>query len=477
MLFCDPFFLFVFLPLSLTVYYLSPRRLKNLSLSILSLIFYWVGEELFLPLLVLSILLNYIIGRMLIDEEQRGRQLLLALGIGSDLGLLLVFKYAGFFAENTNSLLRLFGAESLFIPQIALPLGISFFTFHKISYKIDLYRRTVSESPGLVDLFLYMLLFPQLIAGPIIRYQEIAAQLVVRRTTLAGFSEGVQRFILGLGKKMIIANTVALPADQIFALPASHLSPSLAWFGAVCYALQIYFDFSGYSDMAIGLGKMFGFTFPENFNRPYAARSLTEFWRRWHMSLSRWFKDYVYIPLGGSRGSPVKTYCNLFTVFLLCGLWHGASWNFIVWGLWHGMFLALEHRNLNVKSEPGFRMVRHAYTLLIVLIGWVFFRSGTLADAATYLMHMFGFGGPTLDHHLLGLYLNGELLMVLILAAAYGVAPLAMQTCASFRSQDAGILSGRNCGALQLVALALVFFYSLILVASSSYNPFIYYRF
>ena len=294
---------------------------------------------------------------------------------------MIVFKYADFLVGNLNALLGPLRLAPLSLPGIALPIGISFFTFQALSYVIDVYRREVPVQRNPFDLGLYIALFPQLIAGPIVRYHDVARQLVERVVTRQGFAYGVERFVVGLGKKVLIANTLAVQADLIFAIPADQLTAPVAWFGLVCYTLQIYFDFSGYSDMAIGLGYMFGFRFLENFSHPYVAQSITEFWRRWHISLSTWFRDYLYVPLGGNRGSALRTYRNLVLVFFLCGLWHGASWSFVVWGLLHGFLLVIERMGLGRLMARWPRALRHAWTLFFVMIAWVFFRADSLPQA------------------------------------------------------------------------------------------------
>ena len=310
---------------------------------------------------------------------------MLGLAIAVNLVVLGVFKYANFFADNVNAVAAAIGAPPLAFPHVLLPIGISFYTFHAISYVVDVYRRDASAQKSPVHAALYLLLFPQLIAGPIIRYRYIADQLEQRVVSLDDFAVGVRRFVIGLGKKVLIANTVAAPADKIFSMPLAELTPAHAWLGIVCYTLQIYFDFSGYSDMAIGLGRMFGFHFPENFRWPYVADTVQEFWRRWHISLSSWFRDYLYVPLGGNRVSPARMYANLVTVFFLCGLWHGASWNFVIWGLFHGSFLVVERLGLAAAIRRLWRPLRHVYLLLVVMIGWVFFRADTLPSAVAFL--------------------------------------------------------------------------------------------
>jgi alginate O-acetyltransferase complex protein AlgI len=323
------------------------------------------------------------------------RKSAVALAVAFNIGLLAFFKYANFAVHSLNTVLGYAYLQPVSFPHIALPIGISFFTFHALSYVIDIYRRKSRAAKNPCDTALYIFLFPQLIAGPILRWSDIAPQLVQRALTREGFAEGVKRFVMGFAKKMIVANVVAAPADKIFALPANELTLPLAWFGAICYTLQIYFDFSGYSDMAIGLGKMFGFKFLENFNYPYISLSIREFWRRWHMSLSGWFRDYLYIPMGGNHVSTGRNYFNLLTVFFLCGLWHGASWTFVIWGLYHGIFLVAERTRFGKIMDSLWRPLRHGYTLLAVICGWVIFRADTFSQAADFFKFMSGLGHAT----------------------------------------------------------------------------------
>ena len=368
------------------------------------------------------------------------------------------------------------------MPKLLLPLGISFFTFHKISYKVDVWRGVAEVRRKPMDLMLYILLFPQLIAGPIVRYNEIAHELVKRTCTRKDFAEGVQRFIMGLGKKMIIANTVAYTADQIFNAPLNHLTTAVAWLGVFCYAIQIYFDFSGYSDMAIGLARMFGFHFPENFNYPYISTSITEFWRRWHMSLSRWFRDYLYIPLGGSKRGALRTYLNLSLVFFLCGLWHGASLHFVIWGLYQGALLIIERLGFGKLLNACPRVLRHVYALAAIMFGWAIFRVENLAGVTGYLAALLGMGhgdGTVLSP---SVFVNKELLIIFVIAII-GATPIR----SVMRSLSERMLSasrGRKYTAVNATTAILgvawqlaVLFYSLVMIAAQSYNPFIYYRF
>lgn len=483
MLFTEPTFLLLFLPLTLLLYFVAPRGWRNLVLTLGSLFFYAWGEWRFLPLLVVSVALNYWIAVWIAQTPPSPRRkAILAVGIVSDLLLLLVFKYAAFTADNLNLLLRLAHLAPVHLPPITLPLGISFFTFHKISYKVDVYRGDADAKKNPVDLALYILLFPQLIAGPIVRYNEVSTQITNRPIVLSDLTHGIRRFVVGLGKKMILANTVALPADHIFGLPTNELTMPVAWLGIVCYSLQIYFDFSGYSDMAIGLARMFGFTFPENFSYPYISRSITEFWRRWHMSLSRWFRDYLYIPLGGNRGGAAATYRNLLLVFFLCGLWHGASWNFVLWGLFHGSFLIFERLRLGKLLAAAPRPLQHAYTLAVVLVGWVFFRADGLRHAAGFLAALLGVarGNPASEH--LGIYLNPALILALV-AGVLGATPLCGwlgQVSADWirhkGKREQAVLRGVGRAAV-LAALSAVFLVSSMMAAAGTYNPFIYFRF
>ena len=372
MVFSNLVFLFIFLPAVLFLYYLSPKAGKNYILLLASLLFYAWGEPVYVLIMLGSICMNYLFARWL-DQGKNGfqRKFWLVVSIIANLFVLGIFKYAGFFMENVNKLFH-----TVFpVPEIALPIGISFFTFQAMSYVIDVYRKDAVLQKNLFDLALYISLFPQLVAGPIVRYQTVADQITDRIHDWALFESGVKRFLIGLFKKVLIANPIGLVADEIFALSGGDLSTGTAWIGVMAYALQIYFDFSGYSDMAIGLGRMFGFKFLENFNYPYIAQSVTDFWRRWHISLSSWFRDYVYIPLGGNRVRPWKIYCNLFIVWTLTGFWHGASWTFLVWGFYYGVLIALERLFLGKLLAKLYRPLRHLYLLFIVMIGWVFFRA------------------------------------------------------------------------------------------------------
>ena len=418
----------VFLPVLLGLYALAPPKCRNLVLLAASLLFYVWGEGAYVLLMIAIIAINYGLGRRV--EVLAGRyraKIVVAVAVAVNLGLLIAFKYSNFLVDQLNVLFGVFRGPHIKLAPVHLPLGISFFTFHAISYVVDIHRhKTRGGKP--FDFALYMTLFPHSIAGPIVRYGDIAGQIAHRVITTAGFAEGIRRFIIGLAKKMLVANTVAVAADAIFALPGRELNFSLAWLGVVCYTLQIYFDFSGYSDMAIGLAKLFGIDFLENFNYPYAAGSITDFWRRWHISLSSWFRDYLYIPLGGNRCGRVRNYFNLVIVFFLCGLWHGASWTFAAWGLFHGAFLVLERMKVGRVIESLWSPVKHLYTLLVVSIGWVLFRADTVAQATAFVKAMAGLGtGKGLEYHV-GLYIDAQLVLALC-AGAIGCWPVLPRSC------------------------------------------------
>jgi alginate O-acetyltransferase complex protein AlgI len=496
LLFTEPTFLFLFLPLLLLFYFIRGSRehaaYGNWLLLAASVIFYAKGGGAFTWLMLGSIAFNYWMA-IAVDRAHgtpsAARRLAFAVTV--NLVVLGVFKYANFFADNVNALLGTVHAAPIAVPRVLLPIGISFFTFHAISYVIDVSRRDATAQKSPVHAALYLLLFPQLIAGPIIRYRDIADQLARRVVSLDDFAYGIRRFVIGLAKKVLIANVVAGPADKIFGMPSAELSTAHAWLGIVCYTLQIYFDFSGYSDMAIGLGRMFGFRFPENFRWPYVATSVTAFWRRWHISLSTWFRDYLYIPLGGNRVSPARRYRNLVTVFFLCGLWHGASWNFVIWGLWHGSFLVAERVMFNRGDRKARREQHsaisadsavpsgvlswpvwpHVYTLAIVMVGWVFFRAETLPGAIAFLRSLAGMNAAAATPYTVGWYLTPELWLALA-AGAVGSTPWVPALAARFNDDRNWSLPLLNTAAL-LTLLVL----SIMSMAARTYNPFIYFRF
>jgi len=476
MVFSSPIFLFLFLPVTLGLYFLLPTRLRNVWLLGTSLVFYSWGEPKFVVVMLASIVINFLLALWIDRGRDRGNaRPVLATAVVINIGLLVFFKYANFIVDNLNVLLGGMNLSPILIPAIALPIGISFFTFHALSYVIDVYRRAAPAQRSLFNIGLYISLFPQLIAGPIIRYHDIAHQLVERTVTRTGFAYGVERFVVGLGKKVLIANSLAVPADLIFSIPGDQLTTPVAWLGVLCYALQIYFDFSGYSDMAIGLGHMFGFRILENFNYPYISQSLTEFWRRWHISLSNWFRDYLYIPMGGNRVAPWRVYFNLVTVFFLCGLWHGASWNFVIWGLFHGAFLVIERMGLARWMEAWWRPFRHLYLLLVVTVSWVFFRAAELPDASGFLRAMVGLSPASGLEHPLGLYLDIQIALALAVGAV-GSMPIVTAIRGRLEgSTKASVKIAASVG--KVTALASILAVSSALLAAGTYNPFIYFRF
>ncbi len=483
MLFSSPIFLFLFLPVALTVYALLPGiKLRNFWLLSMSLAFYAWGQVDFILLLLASTLMNYGLGRWVDRSENTAhRKLAVAGAVFANVGLLAFFKYADFVVGLINSELDLAGIAPIQAPHIPLPIGISFFTFHALSYVIDIYRRKWRAATDPKDVALYIFFFPQLIAGPILRWSSIGPQLPQRQVSPEGFAEGIRRFVGGLAKKVLIANTLALPADQIFSLPASELSTPVAWLGILCYTLQIYFDFSGYSDMAVGMGKMFGFTFMENFNFPYLAQSIRDFWRRWHISLSTWFRDYLYLPLGGNRISEARTYLNLMVVFFLCGLWHGASWTFVAWGLYHGCFLVLERTRFAVMQEKLPRLLRHLYAIFAVMMGWVIFRTDSFTEGGNYFAALFGLGHAPAAQPL-PRYLTNPVIWALLTGIAFSVplwnwikttgAKLGQRLPAT--SQPAALAFG---GILEILLIIGLLLLSSAWLAANTYNPFIYFRF
>ncbi len=487
MLFTEPTFLFLFLPVLLALYF-APRaggarahaRYANWLLLAASVVFYVTGGGWFTLLMLGSIAFNY---RMAIGvDRSRGTPAAhwwLGIAIAVNLTVLGIFKYANFFADNVNALMLATGGTALHVPRVLLPIGISFFTFHAISYVVDVHRKDAAAQKNPVHAALYLLLFPQLIAGPIIRYRDIADQLARRTVGLDDFAIGARRFVTGLAKKVLVANIVSQPADRIFAMPPAQWTAAYAWIGVVCYTLQIYFDFSGYSDMAIGLGRMFGFRFPENFRWPYVARTVREFWQRWHITLSTWFRDYLYIPLGGNRLSPARTYANLVTVFFLCGLWHGASWNFVIWGLLHGTFLVLERLGMARRIAGWWAPLQHAYTMAVVMVGWVFFRADTLTHAMLFLKAMAGLGAGAPTPYATAWFLT-PVVWLSLLAGIVLSAPVAPRL-AQWRDRVVGD-GARPAAAWSMAAAAsagftILLLASIIQVAAGTYDPFIYFRF
>ena len=479
MIFSSTLFLFLFLPLTLLIYYAIPKKYvmaKNIELLIASLIFYAWGEPKNVLLMLLSIAVNYVFGLLLekFDEKKSRRRLVLIFSVVFNLGMLFYFKYLGFFTGGRIN--------------IILPIGISFFTFQIMSYTIDVYLRNVKTQRDPFKLALYISLFPQLIAGPIVRYIDVEKELTSRTYDVDKVFKGIVRFSVGLAKKVIISNTVGLLADNIFKLDPTLMSASTGWLGAIAYTLQIYFDFSGYSDMAIGLGHMMGFNFIENFNYPYISKSVQEFWRRWHISLSSWFRDYLYIPLGGNRKGKVRTYINLLIVFACTGFWHGAAWNFLVWGLFHGLFLVIERAGFKKVLAGDFKALEnkprvakavriattafgHIYTMLIAIIGWVLFRAETMGKAWQYICTMFRFSDWGWIKAMA--QLDGYTLVIILLGivGSFPIVPFVREKMRKYAWSETAY---SVIGAVSMLTLLLL---SIFCLTGSDYNPFIYFRF
>lgn len=466
MVFSSTIFLCVYLPLVLLGYYICPKKGKNLFLLIVSLIFYAWGEPKYVFLMIFSILVNYVFG-LLMDKHRENKKrlkLMLVISVIIDLGLLSVFKYTDFIITNINSV---FGA-GFDLLNIALPIGISFYTFQAMSYTIDVYRDDVRVQRNLIDFGMYITMFPQLIAGPIVRYSDVQDQLAERNVMAADFSEGIMRFVVGLGKKVLLANQMGAVWTQIYAL-GGDISALMAWTGAAAYTFQIYFDFSGYSDMAIGLGRMFGFKFPENFRYPYESVSITDFWRRWHITLSTWFKEYLYIPLGGNRRGLARQALNLLIVWTLTGFWHGAGWNFVMWGLYYFVILFVEKLFLLKALDKLPRLFRHAYALLLIVIGWVIFASDDVSVMLPYLGSMFGANGALGGMDVYTLLTRAALMVICCVASTE--LPKRLFVTAAGKMNEKAAFTVKSVLTLALLALSVVF------LIGDSYNPFLYFRF
>jgi alginate O-acetyltransferase complex protein AlgI len=473
MVFTAPTFLFLFLPVALLGFFLAPRALRTPLLVAVSLVFYAWGEKQIVYVLMTSIALNWALALVVERvEAPRARAVLLGGAVLLNIGALLYFKYTNFFVDNLNHALLWLHRPPVHVRPVHLPIGVSFVTFEALSYVIDVYRRDTRAARNPLHVAFYVSFFPHLIAGPILRFADIAPAVARPQVTRDELDRGVSRFIVGLAKKMLLANPLGSVADAVFKLAPAQLAPGSAWLGVIAYALQIYFDFSGYSDMAIGLGRMFGFTLPENFRLPYAARSIQDFWRRWHISLSSWFRDYLYIPLGGNRGGAIGTYRNLLLVFFLCGLWHGASWTFVAWGLFHGAFLVLERLRFGAWLGRAARPVQHVYALVVVLVGWVFFRADSLTHAGHYLAAMAGATsahGPRLAD-----LMSIRTWLAFVIALPVATLPLGdwiERIAPTDGLPDVVWRLGATAAQLTLLLVAILF------VAAETYNPFIYFRF
>ena len=466
MVFSSTIFLCVYLPLVLLGYYICPKKGRNLFLLIASLVFYAWGEPKYVFLMIFSILVNYIFGRLMDKhrENKKRLKLMLVLSVVIDIGLLSVFKYTDFIITNVNAI---FGANFDLL-NIALPIGISFYTFQAMSYTIDVYRDDVRVQKNLIDFGMYITMFPQLIAGPIVRYADVQDQLADRSVTMADFSEGVMRFVVGLGKKVLLANQMGAVWSDIYAL-GGDVSALMAWTGAIAYTFQIYFDFSGYSDMAIGLGRMFGFKFPENFRYPYQSVSITDFWRRWHITLSTWFKEYLYIPLGGNRRGLARQALNLLIVWSLTGFWHGAGWNFVMWGLYYFVILFIEKLFLLKALDKLPKFFRHVYALLLIIIGWVIFASDDVSVLLPYLGSMFGANGAIGGMDVYTLLTKAVLIVICCVASTE--LPKRLFLSATGAMNEKAAFTIKSVMTIALLAL------SMILLIGDSYNPFLYFRF
>jgi len=489
MVFSSISFLFFFLPVFLLLYYLLNGKSKwQFSLLFFSsLLFYFWGESFLVWILLTSTTIDYLVSHQISGELKsadkntpgslRRRKIWLAVSIISNLAFLGYFKYFNFFADNIIFFIRALGYSHIIpenIVRITLPLGISFYTFQSMSYTIDVYREKVKATRSFLKFASYVTMFPQLVAGPIVRFSDIEEQINNHRVRLDDFVEGMKRFITGLAKKVLIANTLAGVADQIFALPSGELSTGMAWLGITSYSLQLYFDFSGYSCMAIGIGRMLGFRFPENFNFPYIARSISEFWQRWHITLSTWFRDYLYFPLGGSRKGNLITYRNLFVVFVTCGLWHGSSWNYLVWGLSHGVFMILEKVPALQRLGKLPRIFHHIYMLVVFNLTLAIFRVETIPGAIDFLKALLGFAPIAGNWHSLRELLQNHVLIVFLAAIIFST-PLIKNAGNYLQSHMVAFSKGLRIS--YLLILTGLFILSALSLASGTYNPFIYFRF
>lgn len=465
MVFSSAVFLFAFLPVVFILHtVIRNTTARNVLLIVASLIFYAWGEPVYVVLLLASILINYLLGRFV-----WGRKPVLVAAVIVNLAFLIVFKYAGFIVQSINAIPFI----SLKEPKISMPIGISFYTFQAMSYVIDTYRDELKRPGSFLDVMLYVCLFPQLVAGPIVKYNSVREQLQDRQVSAEGTASGIQRFIVGLSKKMLIANVMAVAADRMFALDIAQLDMASAWVGAVCYMLQIYFDFSGYSDMAVGMGKMFGFSFPENFDYPYTACSIRQFWKKWHISLTSWFREYLYFPLGGNRKGRARTLFNRFFVFLCTGIWHGADWTFVVWGIYHGVLTMLETVLVKDKNagkaadsaKPVIRVLGHIYTLLAVMIGFVIFRADSMRQAVHFIVSMFSFGATAVGT-MTAVSVMSPLFIITLIITAVACTPVLRMLPKNAVTRLLG-----------MVLTIILYMLCIMEIAAGSYNPFIYFRF
>lgn len=475
MVFSSILFLFRFLPLVLFLYFIAPRKLRNAILFLVSLVFYAWGEPIYVLLMIFSTFVDYVHGLKVeyylkVGRKKRAKQAVIS-SMVINLSLLAVFKYADFAIGTFNAVFH----TALPLLKLGLPIGISFYTFQTMSYTVDVYRGQAKAQKNIIDFGAYVALFPQLIAGPIVQYKTISEQLNHRKETMDQFADGAFRFVVGMGKKVLFANNIGLLWDTIAALPDNEMSVFAAWLGAIAFAFQIYFDFSGYSDMAIGLGKMFGFTFLENFNYPYESRSITEFWRRWHISLGSWFREYVYIPLGGNRNGTAKHLRNIVVVWLLTGLWHGASWNFILWGGYFAVLLIIEKLFLYQWLQKLPRWIGHVYTMFFVLISWVIFAFDHMPDAVGYIRSMFGIGAALYNQQALYILTSYYVIIILLIFASTSFPKKCMNRLIHrLEMRPAGRVVSVSMKNVYLIVVLVVVVAFLV---DASYNPFLYFRF
>ncbi|MFP4472057.1 MAG: MBOAT family O-acyltransferase [Bacteroidales bacterium] len=479
MLFSSAIFIFSFLPVAVGLYLLLPRRLKNLFLLLASLFFYTWGEKEIVVVLIVTTLADFSYS-LLIDKGHRKTGLWLS--VITNVAFLGFFKYFNFAFENFRMIMEFFGITDPIlqqVPAITLPIGISFYTFQTMSYTIDVYRGKVKVSRNIIDYAAFVTMFPQLVAGPIVRYSDIQDQLRNKKINVENFALGLQRFIIGLAKKMLIANAFAQVADMVFSHPPAEWPTLVLWMGIIAYALQLYYDFSGYSDMAIGIGRMLGFRFPENFNYPYISQSIREMWQRWHITLSTWFRDYLYISLGGSRVPVARVYLNLVIVFVVTGLWHGAAWNFVLWGLANGVFIVIEKLGFSHILERLPKPARHFYTMFAWIVTLVIFRSPGVSWSGSYLVQMFSFapGNQSLYSYFSFFHFQPEMILLMALGILFCMPVYGVLECRfnDLRNRSIALLYSVN--ALQLIFYAALFLASVAYLAADTYNPFIYFRF
>lgn len=473
MVFSSIIFLFYFLPLFFLLYYLSPAKIKNYVILIFSILFYAWGAPKFIFVVLASMIVNFYLVKELYNKNKYSK-LFLILSLLINVGILAFFKYSNFFVENLNSFLSLIGIKNIHWVRIALPIGISFFTFQSITYTIDVYRNVHKPLKKLSDYLVYILMFPQLVAGPIIRFNTIADQIIDRQKNETDLNRilGFQRFCIGLAKKVLIANPLGEGVDALYSAMPDGITSLAVWVAALGYTMQIYFDFSGYSDMAIGIGRMIGFNFPENFNNPYISKSISEFWRRWHITLGTWMRDYLYIPLGGNRVSSARLYLNLWIVFLLSGLWHGASWNFVIWGAYHGLFLILDRLFLLKILKKIGNVPSVLFTFFVTLVGWVFFRVEEFDLAIFYLKKMFMFDGTGLElHH------QSKFFAALVVAIVFSFLTLFKfgRKAEQYSFFSSNYSNGRLISNFIISLILLII--SVSYITASGFNPFIYFRF